>query len=1136
LSAKISIVVGPARSGKTESLLATYRRTLASGGGLGARSLWLAPNRRAVEHVRDRLLTPDFPACFAPGIQTFDRFADEILAYSAEEIRPIDDRMKRLVIEKLLAEAAAKGKLKHFASIAGTPGLVDLAAGFISELKRVEIWPEEFEKACRESAALGAPQGRLSARDQELFALYRDYQATLNRAQLYDLEGRFWNARHLLQQGQAEPFGKLKLVVVDGFTDFTRTQHEILEQLAARAEEVVVSLLDEAETRRPDLFAKPRTTLAQLTERHPTATVNRLARRDPAVSPAFDHVERQLFMSPRETTKQADTAGIEFIAAVGAVGEMEQLARRVKRLLVFGDESASAGGATGAQPAPVRPDDIVVMFRSVDESAPLVREIFTRYGIPTAIETGRSLSRSPSLTALVALVALDAEDWPFAHLLGTVGSNYFAPAWAEVHRDGVEAATERTIRCLQIPHGRKELLEAIERLALSKPVEIEADDPFIDGKRTRNRRRSDAILALPVLKKLAETFDNMPRSATAAGWAEALETLARETGLWHRMHDVEEHPLVSQPVRTKREDITAWGVFVKALKSADDLAELLGDDAPTFDRAAMRSRIEATIDAEQLPGDLDETGRVRVLSAATARTLSVPHLFLAELTEKAFPRPESSGRLYSDVEYQQLARHGLPLKSTIDRQRDEMLLFYEAVTRATTRLYLSYAALNEKAETLLPSPYLAELRQLFVLPEAAGGAGISDLSPVPPADAMLNPFDARIRATVAAAAGDVAEFAGVLGTYGEVGENLARGLSIVFDRSHGSGFGVNEGMITSPAALDKLARHFHEHFPWSASQLEQYNACPFRFFMERVLKVRSPDDVGLELDYRERGTRLHDVMAGLHQGLNESFTTPALPREAATVEYQQLVNRLILKAEADADDDPTSRALRAIDEKLLRRWLDTYLEQHEKYESTYSQLGEIPRPKHFEASFGLPNLKPDGVSKRKPLELKLKDEQISITGQIDRIDVGAVAGKAVFSIVDYKTGKGAGYTKNDVLDGRAMQLTLYAIAAEKLLFADKPAVPWQFGYWFIAERGFKKTLSLHDFEKDKLTPTDDWAALKERIVEQVLSIARGIRRGEFPMYNTDEQCTSYCELKTVCRVAQVRNLEKQWQLPQLLRS
>lgn len=1125
MPARISIVVGPARSGKTESLLATYRRTLAAGAALGERSLWLAPNRRAVEHVRDRLLNDELPACFSPGIQTFDQFAEQILAYADEEIRPIDERMKRLVIERLLAEAAARGKLKHFASIAETPGLVDLASTFISELKRVEIWPDEFAEACRESAALGAPQGKLSARDQELFALYRDYQATLNRAKLYDLEGRFWSARHMLQAGQIEPYGNLKLVVVDGFTDFTRTQHEILEQLAARSEEILISLPDEVETARPDLFTKPRTTLAQLSERHPSATIRRLARRSPPACPAFDHIERQIFMSPRETTPIADTAGIEFIAAVGSVGEMEQLARRVKRLLVRGE------AADGESALPVRPDDIVVMFRGLDEAAPLVREIFTRYGIPTAIETGRSLSRSPSLTALVALVGLDADDWEFAALLGVVGSNYFSPDWPEIHQPGVEAATERTIRHLQIPHGREPLLAAVETLAMSSPAEIGADDPFAENKNRRNRLRTDALLALPVLRRLAETFDKLPRRATVGAWAEALESLARETGLWRRMHDVEEHPLVSQPGRTVAENRAAWNVFVEALASGDELAELLGDEPPVLNRTALRNRIETLIESEQLPGDLDETGRVRVLSVATARSLSVPHLFLADLTEKSFPKPDGSGRLYSDVEYQQLAKHGLPLKSTIDRQRDEMLLFYEAVTRASQRLYLSYAALNEKAEALLPSPYLAELRQLFQLPEHAESGGISDLSPVPPDDALLNPFDARVRATVAASKNELIELAGVLATSGEVGENLVRGLEIVYDRAHGSHFGKYEGMIVGKATLDKLAKRFHDGFPWSASQLEQYGTCPFQFFMARVLRVQSPDEAGLEIDYRERGSRLHRVMASLHQSLNDRLKNPALPSEAPPAEYNALVERLILDAERIVDDDPTGRAMRSIDEKLLRRWLDSYLDQHASYEATYDKAGQALRPQHFETSFGMPKRRDDGISTTEGLHLELKDEKILITGQIDRIDVGSVGGRAVFSILDYKTGGSAGYTKAHVLDARAMQLTLYAIAAEKLLFRQEAAVPWQFGYWFIAENGFKKTLALHAVEGSDLTPTDDWRALKAKIVEQVLGIARGIRRGEFPMHNTDEQCTSYCDFRTVCRVGQVRNLGKQWQLP-----
>lgn len=54
----------------------------------------------------------------------------------------------------------------------------------------------------------------------------------------------------------------------------------------------------------------------------------------------------------------------------------------------------------------------------------------------------------------------------------------------------------------------------------------------------------------------------------------------------------------------------------------------------------------------------------------------------------------------------------------------------------------------------------------------------------------------------------------MLRSSGNVGENLVRGLSIVHDRSHGSGFGQYEGMILGPATIDKLTKHFREDFPW----------------------------------------------------------------------------------------------------------------------------------------------------------------------------------------------------------------------------------------------------------------------------------------------------------------------------------
>ena len=81
MSARLTILCGPARSGKTERLLKRYRRALAERAPGAA--LWLAPTWRAATEVRDRLLDGALPGCFAPGVTTFAKFAQAVLQLPA---------------------------------------------------------------------------------------------------------------------------------------------------------------------------------------------------------------------------------------------------------------------------------------------------------------------------------------------------------------------------------------------------------------------------------------------------------------------------------------------------------------------------------------------------------------------------------------------------------------------------------------------------------------------------------------------------------------------------------------------------------------------------------------------------------------------------------------------------------------------------------------------------------------------------------------------------------------------------------------------------------------------------------------------------------------------------------------------
>ena len=464
----LTILLGPARCGKTAKLLSRYRAALLE--QPPGTTLWLAPTWRAAAEVRWRLFDGRFAGCLSPAVMTFEQFAEIVLDDARLPIRPTTRLMKRELVRQLIDQQSAAGRLRHFQSIATTGGLVNLLCEFISELKRLEIWPEEFHRAC---AARG-----LGDKDVELSEIYAAYQQMLREHGLFDAEGRFWSARDVLQKaeelkGKAEENSSyrsppLSLLILDGFTDFTRTQHEIIEILARRAEATIVALPFEQGARRADLFAKPLGTLAEFRRRHGNLVVEEIARPVTDGWPAMAHLERALFLSPREEesgfrsegsgfrvqgsgargdvltpTLETPVAGIEILAAARQVGEIELIATRIKRLLVDGE---------------ARPGEIAVVFRSPQAVDGLVGEVFGRLGVPVIFESGEALDRSPALRGLVALAQLDLDDWPFEQLLTVLGSNYFQPDWCAWQEGRTAVQVERTIRRLQTPRGREALL------------------------------------------------------------------------------------------------------------------------------------------------------------------------------------------------------------------------------------------------------------------------------------------------------------------------------------------------------------------------------------------------------------------------------------------------------------------------------------------------------------------------------------------------------------------------------------------------------------------------------------------------------------------------------------------------------
>ena len=73
--------------------------------------------------------------------------------------------------------------------------------------------------------------------------------------------------------------------------------------------------------------------------------------------------------------------------------------------------------------------------------------------------------------------------------------------------------------------------------------------------------------------------------------------------------------------------------------------------------------------------------------------------------------------------------------------------------------------------------------------------------------------------------------------------------------------------------------------------------------------------------------------------------------------------------------------------------------------------------------------------------------------------MGQVAGRTVFSVIDYKTGKTTSLKEEHIASGERLQLPIYVAAAQALLFKNE-ATPIAAGYWTM-DRGFDKRGALN---------------------------------------------------------------------------
>jgi ATP-dependent helicase/DNAse subunit B len=351
-------------------------------------------------------------------------------------------------------------------------------------------------------------------------------------------------------------------------------------------------------------------------------------------------------------------------------------------------------------------------------------------------------------------------------------------------------------------------------------------------------------------------------------------------------------------------------------------------------------------------------------------------------------------------------------------------------------------------------------------------------------------------------------------------------LRIIHARSRRDGFSSAEGLIASPAAVSQFNERFGPRHLWSPSQWEAYAGCPYRFFLEGVLRLEPLGDLVLETDFARRGGRLHDVLAEFHRQWpavrEKGCASPDDEPAAFRAHLKSIIDRTIAAAPRTGID----AALLELDCRQIARWADDHFKHHNDYARQWPKIGGELAPAHFEFRFGPArpgDADNDSHSSDKPFELEINGETVLVTGRIDRIDVARIGERIVFNIIDYKSGRKPRLQEEHIASGEHLQLPIYVAAAQAILY-DGAAQPLAAGYWSMTG-GFdsKGVLAHHHDDAD-----DRWTRIRTIVEQRVGELIAGIRQGDFPVISRDDKCTSYCDFSTVCRITQIRSLGKTW--------
>ncbi|HXG46123.1 MAG TPA: PD-(D/E)XK nuclease family protein [Methylomirabilota bacterium] len=939
-------LLGPAGSGKTHRCLAEIRAALTD---LSATKplVLLAPKQATFQWERQLLAEPSLPGYTRLHILSFERLAAfifESLQVPVPELLGEDGRV--MVLRALLAEH--QDRLKLFRGSALAPGFALQLSRQIRELQHHQASPALLD----ELAARAGPHGSLGRKLHDFALLLRAYRDWLRRHQLRDADSLLDGAVEVLKTAASpcrdgETAFRLDGLWLDGFAQLTPQELRLLAEVVPRSGRATLAFCLDPESPADPAWHSPWAVISRTVRQCQDALaavpgveveVECLARNEGAgrfaTAPALQHLERH-WAAPRPGVSNESghrTAAVRVVACPHPEAEAQFAAREIVRFV-------RAGG---------RYRDVAVLVRQLDLYHDPIRRVFGRYEIPLFLDRREPVAHHPLAELTRCALRTVAFGWRHEDWFGALKSGLVHPAAAVIDHLENEA-----------------LARGWEGKTWQTPLSLSADAA------TARELEALRVKIVPAFRRLGQVLAGAPSGrALARGLRDFWAALGVEETLtqWSRpaegVGESEFAPLHE----------TVWGQMQTWL---DHLALAFAEESLPVSRwLPILDAGLSGLTVGVIPPALDQ---VLVGAIDRSRNPDLRRAYVLGVNETVFPGPVSTQSLLTTQEREQLERLGRPLGPDARLEMGhERFYGYVACTRAREQVVLTYALRSAEGRVLNPSPFVSHVRRLLpdlALEEFRGPGNWWETEHVceaagPLFEAMASPHTSR------GPEGDILAFLR--------GQSSRAAMLDRFERlrSLGSETGLRP---------EQARRLYGRTLQTSVSRLEQFAACPFRFFVNSGLHAEERQR--LEFDLRERGSFQHEVLAAFHERI---VAEGRRWRDLGVEEAAERIGALCDELAPRFNDglllaSPENRFAIGAHKRALQRVIRTLVEWMAQYDFD---------PAVVEIAFGREGPLP-------ALELELDAEtRLSLQGRIDRVDLYRPGGSedALAVVIDYKSG------------------------------------------------------------------------------------------------------------------------------------